>query len=764
MSQGGAAGARGGLAEASGTLHGAPHPLPHAPDSTSRSESAVSESASSSSPRGSLRMRGSTRSLRPRQSMLSMTSSVDEGSELDELLANLERSPYGESLSRNAVKRRDSHRSLSRQRSVHSLASGTSGDADEERWCCCGRETCEVAQRNAQRLANLEMDLHLSAEIGQALLQRQDALVQRAQQDTEEHEAQRNQLIDRLAESVRENQALEWKLGQAHLDLESSDHAHRALLAELEEARLQAKRANTRADRLHDAERRAAEAEERAAAAEARAEAAEKRAAARKRTSEERAAPVPPPAVEERSEVLSHTTELLETLCARLATLERGSSAPTEELVRVFTREHETLRSENSRIQAAHEAAVAQIAQLQQQLEAQEELGAERTPRSAGAPLLAEELEDVRGNAAPATRTNVEGLPQVPAAPTPAALSSPRSEVLSDRTSSRQGHTEVTAPSEGEFVSPGSPAKPTGSVRTRRSDDRTLLLPALLTAAQRAAGGVMHANVDELSARLRRQRLSGDVAHLTRAAVHAARRDVEMLRDQFRQQLEREAPGATAQSGEQSIVARRDFVALLKLLRDVLLELVRLRAFANEVQLNPASAAQLLQEHLGVDMREYLGGGMSGWFSRVLSLGQGPPPASPPTSAPPAGVRAFSAPVIQTPVSAPAAAPQQRGPLPQRLMPRAGVPAAASPVAVQVRGSQAAAVPSQHSAAPASRILRHQASAAYMRGSGPKTSVGTAVPVAPRRLRPRGLSDSSIQSTFVEHGGEVVPDEAVDDQ
>lgn len=51
-----------------------------------------------------------------------------------------------------------------------------------------------------------------------------------------------------------------------------------------------------------------------------------------------------------------------------------------------------------------------------------------------------------------------------------------------------------------------------------------------------------------------------------------------------------------------------------------------------------------------------------------------------------------------------------------------------------------------------------------MRGSGPKTSVGTAVPVAPRRLRPRGLSDSSIQSTFVEHGGEVVPDEAVDDQ
>ena len=98
MSQGGAAGARGGLAEASGTLHGAPHPLPHAPDSTSRSESAVSESASSSSPRGSLRMRGSTRSLRPRQSMLSMTSSVDEGSELDELLANLERSPYGLSL------------------------------------------------------------------------------------------------------------------------------------------------------------------------------------------------------------------------------------------------------------------------------------------------------------------------------------------------------------------------------------------------------------------------------------------------------------------------------------------------------------------------------------------------------------------------------------------------------------------------------------------------------------------------------------------
>ena len=105
--------------------------------------------------------------------------------------------------------------------------------------CCCGQPECETGRRVALQLRDMESDLQLSAEIGQALLQRQDAIVHRSQQEAEEHALQRDQLLARLSQSIRENQALERKVAQLTFNLEAADQSHHALLAELESVRHQ---------------------------------------------------------------------------------------------------------------------------------------------------------------------------------------------------------------------------------------------------------------------------------------------------------------------------------------------------------------------------------------------------------------------------------------------------------------------------------------------------------------------------------------------
>ncbi|SGY69710.1 BQ5605_C004g03052 [Microbotryum silenes-dioicae] len=148
---------------------------------------------------------------------------------------------------------------------------------------------------------------------------------------------------------------------------------------------------------------------------------------------------------------------------------------------------------------------------------------------------------------------------------------------------------------------------------TSSMEMRTAALSGLIDHATRLFTRIQAADIASQENRLKKQHLSGDVRHValanmktlvSRNGMHQVH-DIEELRAHFRRVLERErsgagrdamaskAPGDVAST--ESMVLRRDFVALVKLFRDLLFELSRLRTLVNRVEVEP---------HLATNLRE----------------------------------------------------------------------------------------------------------------------------------------------------------------
>lgn len=103
--------------------------------------------------------------------------------------------------------------------------------------CCCGRDDCENANAWFSMKSKLESRLILSAEVGQALLQRHEAYVRR-QGGSETFELDdREEWESRLRELARGKDALEKRLTQALVDSEITEVSNKTLIQELQEAR-----------------------------------------------------------------------------------------------------------------------------------------------------------------------------------------------------------------------------------------------------------------------------------------------------------------------------------------------------------------------------------------------------------------------------------------------------------------------------------------------------------------------------------------------
>ncbi|KAI0080842.1 hypothetical protein K474DRAFT_1588978, partial [Panus rudis PR-1116 ss-1] len=108
--------------------------------------------------------------------------------------------------------------------------------------CCCGREDCETTKTWCAFKAKLESRLVLSAEVGQALLERHEAFVRR-QEKSElaasdlSMERTGEQVDARVADLVRENAVLEKRLSQALVQTEVTEVSHQATLQELNKAK-----------------------------------------------------------------------------------------------------------------------------------------------------------------------------------------------------------------------------------------------------------------------------------------------------------------------------------------------------------------------------------------------------------------------------------------------------------------------------------------------------------------------------------------------
>ncbi|GAA5894579.1 uncharacterized protein JCM6883_002142 [Sporobolomyces salmoneus] len=404
-----------------------------------------------------------------------------------------------------------------------------------------------------------------------------------------------------------------------------------------------------------------------------------------------------------------------------------------------------------------------------------------------------------------------------------------RSPSLSPKPTSARSHTSVSDLSEERLFE--AQVVQSGGAQ----DHRTAALGQLLEHVVKLLGRLQSADVATQTKRLAKQNLpGGDVKHVAQANLKDLVNEIDSMRDKFRRILEQERSAlaketskATSHLSSESLISRREFVSLVKLLRDLLFEASRLRSLVNRVQLDPSlasrlgdlddpreSATEFGSEQNASKLAATTTGGLlaplSRLFGSTLSPGEHPTLTSRASSAQlraplkrggysavtsatvnvefgKAAVRSSTSEATTTTTS-PAASPAARPDPPKRDISsifagstiRPNDPsfapsndlAASSPSPMPQPRRMPSRSPGLASVAssylPFGRILANSYRPAL---SSTTNAVLDSIPHAPsmsqdpstasneppptlleRQLRPRGLSDSSIRSTFLSHG------------
>ncbi|TCD61395.1 hypothetical protein EIP91_008516 [Steccherinum ochraceum] len=103
--------------------------------------------------------------------------------------------------------------------------------------CCCEKEDCEASKAWAVYKTKLESRLVLSAEVGQALLERHEAYVRRHEASRQEADSAGQNVDERIEELMRQNANLEKRLAQALMHSEVAEASNQSSLIELKSAR-----------------------------------------------------------------------------------------------------------------------------------------------------------------------------------------------------------------------------------------------------------------------------------------------------------------------------------------------------------------------------------------------------------------------------------------------------------------------------------------------------------------------------------------------
>lgn len=752
--------------------------------------------------------------------------SLDELAELEDSVSGLQRKPSVDEFSRilselGANRRvvngsrsslhRVSHQSLTSSEDGRSLSRASVADDDTSVssglrvQCCCGQLQCDATRRFGQQIRDLESDLQLSAEIGQALLKRQDALVYKTQQETEEHVQQRDQLLARLTQSIKDNQMLERQLSQTKFNLEAADQSHHALLTELSDVRQQLKQMKAHRLKAVNLETKLDYATSELQDVRHELDVERRRA----RAAECRSEQVMAKRCFDLSEVLSGMNDQLTPLSSWTPLFQRLSKAvPKEEMaIQSLMDEYESVTAENAKLRTTFDACRQEIKRLRKlskartDLEMRDDVPNPEHPALEGpsdAELSMSHDDTATSEAAAKPSQDAQTMTSAPSVATISSdgtarvpSGSSRGEHFSE--GRRSDGTSVTTPSlHSHTMHDDKSSNDAHSMHTFSSDRdyevhhdaRTAQLVAVLEFVQRAYTKLANADIDTLAARLQRQKLAGDVSHLSQTTIQASVRDVENLREHFRRQVDREARDSRVgvrDTPDMSLVTRRDFFALIKLFREVLLEVARLRRAVNDVHLNPTNAASILHEQLQASM-DYAPKGS--WISRILTGALSntdapsppPPPKSPAPTTPQESMFSRilgSAPPTPTPTT-PVPERRRANALPVHMMPRASV-AKPTPMAVQACGSQVSMAGShfpQHMGARGMPMRSSQLAPPSRLRDTSDLRQSTRMPNddamhmrygdlfdPTRTLRPRarGMSDSSIHSTYLEHAERAAP-------
>lgn len=721
--------------------------------------------------------------------------------------------------------------------------------------CCCARDDCEQARLARVEWSDMEQDLKLAAEIGQALLRRNDALTSEATAKEAKFTTQRDALMKRLTRSIKESSQLQKDLAQCTLNLEAADSSNRALLTELDQSRrdlkrLEADRARlamleARSEKLNrevdDARQEARTERKKAAFAESRARKASERASQLAATFNQRLAESEHDR-QQRRDTLS--AEALEQAKQRfrdsIATESASPSAVADQeslaTLRDLCAQNESLQSQVDQTNALLKASNEELAELREQQQfgptvsatyssnlSRPSMHSRRTSSGFSdayrVPTGIEESDLTHNGAAATVPTDVEA-PSTPAladeivfddpahdgpraasrtsershgsivvhsassdiaaegpsssrllatpsaakprwsdASTPSSSSSngrqtPTTEAQRIRaaySASSDAASEDTVPTTaggGSFLTPSATtASAATSAGVAKRDGRTAQLMTLLDYVQRLFVRLASADVDTLAKRLQRQHLAGDVGHLARVTINGITRDAEGLRDHFRRLIEAEARGLNGKedasslgSGNsrdnkesESLVARKEFFALVKLIRDLLFEIAKLRNAVNEVQLAPNNAARILQERLGAAAQEDTG--MGAWLGKLWGGGGGGASA--------VGTGASAAMSGTTPIGAKFDGPTaNNAPSSSALPPGIGRPASR---AGHHPTAPSSAAPATRTASRATAAVVPSTIAVEVKGSRASASTSSQIPHT-RSADPAGLDDSPMKS------------------
>ncbi|GAA93912.1 uncharacterized protein L969DRAFT_42752 [Mixia osmundae IAM 14324] len=455
----------------------------------------------------------------------------------------------------------------------------------------------DLSSKRASWVEGLERDLVLSAQVGQALLTEQREL----QESLRQAQAAKDQLTEKLALLEQQNAGLAQRLQATVDDLDSAEMAARSTALTLAEERtrnvkLQADNVKLSANekRLAGALRDAQDMRQELANETNRADAAESRARrALERLgdlSSRSAASLPPQVIAPAKRVRNATVPVNNT----------PDMSDLSTFVGELANENELLRASVAELKL-HLRAKADDSQSQS-------LTLDETHGSLLSQILPPDSPPVRARPSyqrmspklARRRSALEICSAAPAEMTLFPSDVSTSTELSQSTSSVRPppHGRASAISKSEELSRSSSFSDQETACDRQHllngrDMRTASLPLLTEHVSKLLARLRVADVASLEQRLARQHLPGDVSRLAVSTMRDILTEIEGLRGHFRRVVEGEQASLAVLDEHASLVGRRDFVNLVKLLRDTLFEVSRLRALLNRIILEPALAKKL---------------------------------------------------------------------------------------------------------------------------------------------------------------------------
>ncbi|KAJ7248397.1 hypothetical protein C8J57DRAFT_1080252 [Mycena rebaudengoi] len=526
-------------------------------------------------------------------------------------------------------------------------------------FCCCGREDCENVQAWLGMKTRLESRLTLSAEVGQALLQRHEAYVRRHEaeqrarreasyQESDDGAAAAATAQEHLDELTKENKALEKRLTQALVNNEVTEVSNKTILQELAEAKTTISRLTTSHarsvgwdTRLSAAMKEKDDMQQERDGESQRARVAESRFAALKERTSKLQSDVrrlQSALEEQREHRLESSESILVDARARLQTLNRSIGAPLEEqpeltsVLETLVDDNETLKRDNAELQQLLADAREDCRALQEEVEDQRvnpgpvSRGAENrfliylqtygfkrsssTERRASRRYEPLTPETNRRPLSPADSlfetTKWASFPQH--APSPSRMSFELDEGQESLTSpNAYPHSGggSHSPSSAASVYSDSLAPSTAPSANNHAGNPTTAatgstsLSALIERAQALLQRMQSADALSLTNRLKRQQIRGaDVRHLSQSTVAGILADVGR---QLRATGASVAPTAhldatitaTTTTTATEEVRKRDVRALAGVLREMFGAMGEMRVVLNEVVLDPGCAGRV---------------------------------------------------------------------------------------------------------------------------------------------------------------------------